>query len=118
MYSKGTHTRTYDIQSHLYRYNIKKHFSYHPDTSVDKYIDFCIYICIYISLHNIDDSESAKQVSSLYRCTGQLGDVHFAADGTAEVGSLRGSAADGAEHIGKSLQNPVFFHEISWFFMA
>mmetsp|Transcript_22904 Transcript_22904/g.49984 ORF Transcript_22904/g.49984 Transcript_22904/m.49984 type:complete len:295 (+) Transcript_22904:35-919(+) len=27
----------------------------------------------------------AAQVSSLYRCTGQLGDVHFAADGTAEA---------------------------------
>lgn len=26
-----------------------------------------------------------RRVSSLYRCTGQLGDVHFAADGTAEA---------------------------------
>ena len=54
----------------MYTYQRTYAYQIHHDTSVEAYLNLCI----------------DCQVSSLYRCMGQLGDVHFAADGTAEVG--------------------------------
>ena len=61
------------------------------------------------------------QVSSLYRCMGQLGDVHFAADGTAEVGPDRIHAEDGGPFESRGFPDlywlvvwNIFYFSIYW----